>query len=442
MNHAICLKLRQQSCSYHRKNIITMSSNKNIICKLPAELLDRVTGYLDYNTAKNLAHTVAGTRTHYDICDNPAHQPLMNSCSERLSIYKYLQHNFGESGKLLEAMSKATAYLSGSRAVEFFAPGSAEPNSDWDIYVPHRMSTILPFMYKLETMGVSWKTQREMFGINIDSKPQGFVISSQDMYRIQIRGAREEATSRGLGIEIGGLESSDNEWFHVSVDNGTVKVVPHNGARPDYDDNLCSVMATGHVSHGGSVTAVQLLAENRAKDFYTPSIFGHHSSCTQAVISPYMAFHIYGDMACNYESYAWSSVLTHRHIDSSWNMCGLPKPSDGCVPLWKKYEKRGYTYIDAPYEEVFMDVRRLGEEGAVSLTYSRHTSAPSSVVKYYTSMLMNMMWVQRSTKVVDMSPAAVRLDWLQPGEQVLKWLSEPRCLEHDERMKLYLNITV
>lgn len=443
MDMVSLFKTMQQSCSYHHIHISTMSSNKNTICKLPTELLDRVVGYLDYNTTKYLRHMVAGTRTSYNACDSEVHQPLFNACTRRMSVYAYLQDNFGRSDELLEAMSKATAYLSGSRAVEFFAPGSCEPTSDWDFYVPLDVGTMLSFMCKLETMGVSWKTHKDLFGINIENKPEGFAVSSYDLLRIKAEGAREEATRRGFRFEIHGFDDTERgEWFYASVNDGAVIVKPHHEGPIEYEEHVCTIVAKGYVSRNGVDMQVQILGEQRRSDFYTPSIFGHHSSCTQAVISPYMAFHIYGDITCNYKSYPWPDVLTRKDIHVSWTARSLPEPRDKCVPVWMKYEGRGYTYIDAPCQGTLMDMRRIQNGGVIKVEYSRHTSAPALVINYYRSMLENMVWVQRSGMVVDMSSSEGRYSWLKPDPLVEEWLDNLDLAVHRERMRKYSHVLV
>lgn len=355
-------------------------------------------------------------------------------------MYVYLQHKFGKSDELLEAMSKATAYLSGSQAVDFFVPGSSKPTSDWDFYVPYHVGTITSFMCKLEDMGVSWKTEKDMFGIKLDSEPDGFVISSYDILRIEVDGIKDEATRRGLGFELHGFGPNRAEWFHVAVADGVMVVKPHNEASIEYDEKMFSVVARGYLSRNNTETQVQILGEHRNSDFYTPSIFGHHSSCTQAVIGPYMAFHIYGDMACNHESYPWPAVLTQQHIHRSHNMQVLPKPEDKCVPVWMKYEERGYTYIDAPRQGVRTDLRRISDDGVIRVAYSRHTSAQALVINFYRSMLENMMWVQRSNRVVDISPSPTRFDWLDPDPSVVDWLDKLDRSQHRDRMRKYARI--
>jgi hypothetical protein len=73
---------------------------------------------------------------------------------------EYLEQKgpFVNASDLLRVMSLYGAVLSGSRALDWFVPGSATKTSDWDFYVPNVPSAISAVKGALEKSGVVFQT--------------------------------------------------------------------------------------------------------------------------------------------------------------------------------------------------------------------------------------------------------------------------------------------
>ena len=82
--------------------------------------------------------------------------------TRRLSVVNYLAKHFGGSSQgraLLVAMASFGVVLSGSRSLDYFIPGAARSDSDWDLYIPKEVNSIYGFMDRLASLGlVRWET--------------------------------------------------------------------------------------------------------------------------------------------------------------------------------------------------------------------------------------------------------------------------------------------
>lgn len=79
------------------------------------------------------------------------------ACRRRIEPDSYLVKTFRTPRYLLAAMTDFGCVLSGSRALEYFVPGSASESSDWDFLVPCVESSTLGMMDALEKCGVEWE---------------------------------------------------------------------------------------------------------------------------------------------------------------------------------------------------------------------------------------------------------------------------------------------
>lgn len=85
------------------------------------------------------------------------------SCTERwdmisslLSVRKYLSGVTEYPDALLYIMRQTDVLLSGSRALNYFVPGSTETDSDWDFYGGHRVGSIDQFVALTSYIGFKW----------------------------------------------------------------------------------------------------------------------------------------------------------------------------------------------------------------------------------------------------------------------------------------------
>ncbi|KAH7124428.1 hypothetical protein EDB81DRAFT_912830 [Dactylonectria macrodidyma] len=81
----------------------------------------------------------------------------VNKCYQsRIDPVTYLSKTFMHPVTLMSAMFDSGYVISGSRALEFFIPGSITPQSDWDFYVPGYKESVADTINVLALCGVTW----------------------------------------------------------------------------------------------------------------------------------------------------------------------------------------------------------------------------------------------------------------------------------------------
>ena len=112
------------------------------IDSLPNETLENILAYLGVKDAQ----AVAGVSSRLSVVGN-----------DRLNPVVYLSSTFSNSISLLAEMADNGCVLSGSRALDFFVPGTADNDSDWDFYVNGYTQCAVNMIRALEDSGVEWE---------------------------------------------------------------------------------------------------------------------------------------------------------------------------------------------------------------------------------------------------------------------------------------------
>lgn len=120
------------------------------------ELYTDVATYLDIDSAESLA------------CMAMSEEILRH----RLNPLRYLSPVFEDPVFLLKAMTSTGSIISGSRALEYFVPGSVDEDSDWDFYTAACLDSIGPMASCLETLGVKWDSY--IHGSDLIEPPEGY----------------------------------------------------------------------------------------------------------------------------------------------------------------------------------------------------------------------------------------------------------------------------
>ncbi|KAL6406256.1 uncharacterized protein AUP68_10426 [Ilyonectria robusta] len=110
---------------------------------------------------------------------------LMPVFHKRISPSEYLQINgpFTDASGLLEEMSMHGAVLSGSRALEWFVPGSISEISDWDFYVPPIPAAIQGVKNALERSGVRFESCLSYATRKLKHQPS-IILSRNDVFSV------------------------------------------------------------------------------------------------------------------------------------------------------------------------------------------------------------------------------------------------------------------
>ncbi|CAK7200902.1 hypothetical protein SEUCBS139899_003601 [Sporothrix eucalyptigena] len=151
---------------------------------LSYELVSQIASYLSAGDTLSLAATCSRVR---------------EACLSRLDPERYFQTTFKHAQYLLAAMTDYGCILSGSRALEYFVPGSIDdPDlaeagsgtdaltpSDWDFLVPCFPASVYGMMYALSRCGVQWQHPlTDLFALV--HKPAGsyIMIKSDSVYHV------------------------------------------------------------------------------------------------------------------------------------------------------------------------------------------------------------------------------------------------------------------
>ena len=120
-----------------------LTKTKGRLSNVCNEVVQVIIAYLPLQDAINLR----------EACYDGVRLPL-----ERIDTCTYLQKSgpFANAEQLLCAMSQHHCILSGSRALEFFVPGSCLSDSDWDFYMPYHLPSVLAVKTAFEQAGVSF----------------------------------------------------------------------------------------------------------------------------------------------------------------------------------------------------------------------------------------------------------------------------------------------
>ncbi|KAG9698802.1 hypothetical protein KCU95_g2308, partial [Aureobasidium melanogenum] len=348
----------------------------------------------------------------------PAGDNLRTACQSRRSTTRYLENNFGSGTELLEAMSRHKAYLSGSRSLDFFVPGRLDPTSDWDFYLPRDVHVVCSFMEALTHMGVSWEGPLQKLEAAM-SNGGGEVMFATLQYSHHYNHGDFQNLASSHGIDVSGLmevpfqlpgptSTGTSEytwpWITVVVANQALQTeywkpedVEHDEGHAEMYQRIGSVI-NGHLARSLGGAKVQLILEDRNREFDCPALMRFHSSCVQSVIGPHIACHFYGQLTTQFMSYGWRSDLRSEHAQ-------------------EKYRRRGFVYVAR--DRSFVRLRMGDDEESIVVLRESPTNAPQSIVEMYQESVKKMSWQELSRDVVALP-------------SVVKWYMGDYRLSNDE----------
>ena len=74
----------------------------------------------------------------------------LEAYKERKNPIRYLRPHFTNPKGLLNIIAESNAYILGSRATDYFMPGSTKPHSDFDFYVQADIKSIFRMLSKMK----------------------------------------------------------------------------------------------------------------------------------------------------------------------------------------------------------------------------------------------------------------------------------------------------
>lgn len=346
----------------------------------PLELLDCIMDNATVEATRNLVVALGSS--------HPMSESIRKSALRRCSVSRYLSKHFGSGDELLFHMALCNAYVSGSRALEFFVPGSIGPDSDWDFYVAQRGKPSRPtpcseasaecetsrFKRYMETLGVLWEgctNERYVDShLHIDYGTMG---------------------THGAAIQIVTVNSWSHEWGRWEGTYETDKFYSYfQRARPAVD-----------------------------------AVFSFHSSCVQCVLSPGVSVHFYGKHASRGLSAEWT--ITTSDTEGS-----RQRRQKSAV---EKYASRGYKYEP----NICLGQRCLvAHLGSCTVVPNRVPRVPLEVQEYFRETITETKWVEQGTTAyVEPEPT---MDRERKSQLVLNWVEASVGVPAHQMSRLNLGV--
>ncbi|KAJ3453069.1 hypothetical protein MRS44_018724 [Fusarium solani] len=288
-------------------------------------MIETPTGLFELLPNETILH-LAGLLPIADVVSlKRATHDLLPVLAERIDPSRYLQSTgpFADSTELLEVMARHGAVLSGSRALEYFVPGSSTNDSDWDFYVPPILPSIIAVKNALEKSGVTFESSLESAARKL-----------------------RERTLRDMTIHV--RENGSVGWMEDLIpifirEGGRVTFLPpHEEITHVYPENVASKVLSGTAHRNGSAVSVQLVVgtiDHRMTsitDGLSQTVFGSilsfYGSHVQCMLSKHIAIHLYYRLASGKRAFRWQvPEAVHRKAEDAV----------------EKYVTRGFWFITA-----------------------------------------------------------------------------------------------
>jgi hypothetical protein len=343
------------------------------------------------------------------------HGTHIKAYKDRRSPYDYLKQTgyFQDVDQLLRVMWGNDAVLSGSRALDWFVPGSAEKSSDWDFYVPNNPCAVRMVKEALERSGVRFKTCLDHAIDDLNSK--GFTILDEDqilsfIFKHSLEDLQQEDPQmikiiKGIWKMYPILESESpldyTQWkFETRIPDITSIKIETNGdvsrwLEDELEDTYNLKVIQGYV--GEESIGVQLiltptdqsaLSGNALQSVFA-SIIQFNASHVQCFLTKHVAAHMYHDLAKDKKAYLWL-----------WNTADDPMyGSDHCeerMAQWiKKYTRREYDFILA---NTGLRNCSFDDTGAYFETFDAKTLSYSDLRKI--KMIRSIRWQYCGTNII------------------------------------------
>ncbi|KAF4468242.1 hypothetical protein FALBO_4861 [Fusarium albosuccineum] len=324
----------------------------------------------------------------------------------------FLSKTFRYPITLLSVMFDTGCVISGSRALDFFIPGSANIDSDWDFYVPGYKESVADMVNVLSLCGVTWESEVDTISSTLLRDGQ-VEVSSKVLEALLswIPNSNSEVSTELMGDTIHeilqsfkslkpALRLAKSYAISRSVD-GEVIINP-SADKVTYEDSYESCtgesfnMMHGSIETPRGIQSIQLIIGchyegirsclSFIKDFY--------ASHVQCFIGGWCAAHLYYYHANSKRAVLWQRSRTTTAIEKAI----------------KKYENRGFSFqLSTPDGPV---IRRLNDDSSMFIDYGDIYEA--FVRKSNLSMLNNWLadrrrnietihWVEFQGKIFTMN---------------------------------------
>jgi hypothetical protein len=245
---------------------------------------------------------------------NQDHERMKAIYAERVSLERYFTRNLYDGKQMMRLLAETDSYLFGSRAIEYFTPGTLENDSDWNFHVSSSPRLRCHFMKKMEEFGVEWQDATMSFFNSIKTTHMTIVIKRSELdFIIEDSKSFEMDEFHQLAIKCF-IESSAHIQRHAGVDTilyfvgiiGSDSFECMDVTSERESDDLANMMSLeGIIKFKGKEMKVEVAFTNDIEYTHTELIHDFCFSLQQCFINGFGAVHMYGKLAASKVSYKW-----------------------------------------------------------------------------------------------------------------------------------------
>jgi hypothetical protein len=320
--------------------------------------------------------------------------PILQS---RIKPSSYLRSRgpFSNTENLIKVIAAHNAVLSGSRALDYFIPGSTSESSDWDFYVPSTPSSVIAVKTALKYLGFQFQTYLSR-AVNIIRKESSVTLGRGHIISIAYKAYYSQHTfwSKEHTLLVGYIlkrypvlgnislqlqPNSSIRWidsiFPTTIyKDGTTSVVQSSENNLDnYSDSLSAKVIYGLAYMQGQEVPVQLIVgridprRDISSNHFPPTvfktIFSFYASHVQYILTKDTALYIYYTLALRKRAYRWfvPEIIYNK--------------AEAAV---QKYISRGYQFITAETES---NLRSAQDKDTYYIGFSGSSTAGVQQIK-------------------------------------------------------------
>lgn len=339
--------------------------------------------------------------------------------TRRIDLSSYLQAvgPFSQTRNLLQVMATHGAVLSGSRALEYFVPGSITGASDWDFFVPSVPVSIAAVKHALESSGVTFESclvraaqkLRDESSVNL-TRNEMISIAYEANSSTRLLTREQQIIVRALHSTYPVLQNiapyirrngsvrwiSDISPLSIGECGQTSPAWPQETMAHEYPGNIAAKVLYGTARKGLKIVSIQLVAgtiDPRRSSLVEPlfqtvfrSIFSFYGSHVQCILTRHVAFHMYYRLAMEKAAYSWRVPEAIR------------ERADTAV---QKYISRGFEFREIPEDEWVFRSAVDEDSCLIELDNSRQCFPPLSQIK-------EIQWVHSGGVIRPLLPPETR----------------------------------
>lgn len=383
---------------------------------------DALSSMFQYLSIQDCENYIVARSTSVNASPN-AINDLKQSYRMRIDPAIYLSPYFKYSSEVLDSMAENGIVLSGSRALEYFVPGSTTLRSNWDFYARPDLYHVSAFIECLERNSVIFETELQRILRHIFCNKDEVLINTRSLCSIL-----QSAVSRLSEIDrrhlarlvasiqdhtllghMGHQHSMTSDYIVVSETGGHIQIRDVYNTRLDALSNAQHSVKTIHgtLAHNGNAYLIRLTIRE-SLDCYNIVDFSSdfHSTNIQCFILGFGAVHMYSTLSSQMKAYAWTH-LENRHQNQAELI------SNARV----KYMTRGYTYVGRGESSHDIGrIRHIGDDQSRLILFPLRSGWTRETRDLFSSDIHDITWYEYHDRIDFIrGPIDVRYNLLEDG---------------------------